>query len=137
MYAEIATLANDGTFRSVSLSDGTALNYVSLSYFNTTNSFKGVLILNNITQVAISFTLSDATDFNKIAIKYKQNNFSLFVNGTKVGVDVSGNTFPINTLNKLSFSRGDGAVKFFGNTKGLKVYPKALADVQLQDLTTL
>ena len=95
------------------------------------------MVLNNITQVAISFTLSDATDFNKIAIKYKQNDFSLFVNGTKVGVDVSGNTFLINTLNKLSFSRGDGAVKFYGKNKAIAVYKTALTDEKLIELTTI
>ena len=42
-------------------------------------------------------------------------------------------------LNRLDFSNGDGVhgFPFFGNTKGLKYYPKALADVQLEDLTTI
>ena len=47
----------------------------------------------------------------------------------------SGNT-PIG-LYKLSFGYGDGGNSFFGNTKGLKYYPKALADVQLEALTTI
>jgi len=37
----------------------------------------------------------------------------------------------------LSFDNGTGSQNFFGNTKGLKYYPKALADVQLEDLTTI
>jgi hypothetical protein len=42
------------------------------------------------------------------------------------------------SLSKLHFSMGDGInFPFFGNTKGLKYYPKALADVQLEDLTTI
>jgi len=42
------------------------------------------------------------------------------------------------SLSKLHFSTGDGInFPFFGNTKGLKYYPKALADVQLEDLTTI
>ena len=40
-------------------------------------------------------------------------------------------------LNRLNFTNGDGVLNFFGNTKGLKYYPKALADVQLEDLTTI
>ena len=41
-----------------------------------------------------------------------------------------------NNLDKLTFDNGLSN-KFFGNTKGLKYYPKALADVQLEDLTTI
>jgi len=42
----------------------------------------------------------------------------------------------LSNLNNLSFDT-NGANPFFGNTKGLKYYPKALADVQLEDLTTI
>ena len=40
--------------------------------------------------------------------------------------------------NVLNFSSASFTYEnFFGNTKDLKYYPKALADVQLQDLTTI
>jgi hypothetical protein len=48
--------------------------------------------------------------------------------------DTIGNT-PIG-LNQFSFDNGSGASNFFGNTKGLKVYPKALSDVELETLTS-
>ena len=61
--------------------------------------------------------------------------FKVYLNGTQVGVtDAVGNVS--NAFTKLSFNDGV-ANPFFGNTKGLKVYPKALADVQLEDLTTI
>ena len=43
----------------------------------------------------------------------------------------------MSNLNKISFSDGNEGQKFEGNIKGLKYYPKALADVQLEDLTTI
>ena len=55
----------------------------------------------------------------------------------KVGTDVTA-TVHLLRLSKLNFNIGSvGALDFFGNTKGLKYYPKALADVQLEDLTTI
>jgi hypothetical protein len=74
--------------------------------------------------------------FNKIALKYKENDFALWINGVEVATDTSANV--PTSLSKLHFSMGDGInFPFFGNTKGLKYYPKALADVQLEDLTTI
>ena len=76
--------------------------------------------------------MSDATDFNKIAFKYKENDCALWVNGIEVGTDVTA-TIPT-ALSSLNFDYVSNP--FFGNTKGLKYYPKALADVQLEDLTS-
>jgi hypothetical protein len=51
-----------------------------------------------------------------------------------VATDTSGITSPANTLNKLDFNGNN--LDFFGNTKGLKVYPKALSDLELETLTS-
>jgi len=37
----------------------------------------------------------------------------------------------------LSFDSADGGSKFFGNTKDLQVFDKALSDYQLKQLTTI
>ena len=42
-----------------------------------------------------------------------------------------------NTLNRVAFSRYDGASNFIGKTKALVVYKEALTDAQLQSLTTI
>ena len=136
LYAEIAALANDGTSRLIGLSDGTSTKRINIYYDTSSNSIYG-LLLNSSVQGITSFTLSDSTNFAKIAFKYKENDFALWVNGTEVDTDSSGTTFTSDTLNKLSFDRADGVAPFFGNTKGLKYYPKALSDVELQDLTTI
>jgi len=38
-------------------------------------------------------------------------------------------------LNELSFDRGDGAQNFYGKTKNLKVFKRALTDAELYLLT--
>ena len=132
LYAEISALVNSGTNRAISLfEDGS--NTVSLFYFLATNTIRALILTNGSTKVLIDFVLSDATDFNKIAFKYKENDCALWVNGIEVGTDVTA-TIPT-ALSSLNFDYVSNP--FFGNTKGLKYYPKALADVQLEDLTTI
>ena len=136
LYLEASALANEAVNKRISLSDGTNNNRVVITLNGTNVS---VLVrVNNVTEVTTtSFALGDITDLNKYAFKYKKNDFALWVNGVEVRTDNIGLTFPINTLTELNFTDGSSGSNFFGNTKGLKYYPKALSDVELQDLTTI
>jgi hypothetical protein len=88
-----------------------------------------------VTQAFNGNTSYDILNFNKIAISYAKNNFALWINGTKVITDTSGITFPIGTLTQLDFD-SNGSATFFGNTKDVQVYTKALSDAELIKLTT-
>ena len=41
-------------------------------------------------------------------MKYKENDFSVWINGFEVLTDTSGITFPNGTLTELAFDGGDG-----------------------------
>jgi len=135
LYAEIAALANDLTRRIITITDSTLNSIVKLEYKNTSNQIEAVLYNGN-TECLILHTLSDETEFNKIAFKYKQDDFSLFVNGIKVGTDTSGAVFTPNTLNNLSFYQGNSN-NLYGKVKDLQVFTEALTDEQLAALTTI
>ena len=78
-------------------------------------------------------------NYNKIAISWNNSTkkFKTYVNGV-LNADLTFVQNPSDLLNELSFaSYTVNSGNFFGNTKDLKVYPKALADVQLIDLTTI
>ena len=135
MYFEASTLANDGTYRALTISDGTNSNVVRIYYASAINRVTVEVRSNNVAVFTNNHTLTDSTQFNKIAVRYKKDYFSLWVNGVEVGIDSNGNA-PI-SLSKLTFNNGVGTEPFYGNTKDLKYYPKALADVQLEDLTTI
>ena len=135
LYAEISALANDGTNRAISISDGSTANVVRFYYSTTDNRIVGNIKSGGSTVFTYNNVLTDETNFIKIALSYKANDFKMYVNGLEVSIDTIGNA-PTG-LTELSFDNGAGNDNFFGNTKGLKYYPKALADVQLQDLTTL
>jgi len=136
LYAEISALADGGSNRVIRISDGGGNTNVIEFRYAPDGHLNYDIWVGGVSQFSGYYTSFTQTNENKIAIKYKENDFALWVNGTEVATDTSGVTFSANTLNDLSFSRGP-QFNFFGNAKGLKYYPKALADVQLEDLTTI
>ena len=134
LYFEGAILSNDGTYKIVSLSDGTTLNVVRFYYSITDNRIVGNVKSGGGIVFDFNHALQDSTDFLKIAISYRLNDFKMYVNGIKVAADTAGSA-PIG-LNILTFNNGGGNSPFFGNTKDLQVYTKALSDAELIKLTT-
>ena len=136
LYAEIATLANDLTNRFISISNGSKAERVEIGYSNVSNKIFAFSNVGNVNQCNISFVLPNMLDYNKIALKYKLNDFSLWVNGVKVGVDLNASVSAENILNELAFDEGDGTDVFYSKTKALAVFPY-LTDEQLTALTTI
>ena len=137
LYAEIAALANDLTDRTIALSDGTISNTVRIQYLAVSNAIWATVT--NIgaggNQGVVRYTSTDITINSKVALKFAENDFALWVDGVEVDTDTSGVTFPANTLNTLQFDRGNGTQNFFGKTKALAVWKEALSDQELADLT--
>jgi len=137
LYAEISALADDGTLRQISLSDGSYNNTMMLRYLDLTNNIQGVFRVGGVFKGICTFTLPDSVDFIKVAYKYKNSDFALWVNGAEVATSTDSFSISAETLTKLSFDRGDGTNKFNGKTKALAVYKEALTDAELQSLTTI
>ena len=136
LYAEIAALTDGGTFRAISLNDGTTNNNNVIRIYCASTDNRITIIIRSNGNLVLNYnhTLTSIIDFNKIAIKYKQNDFSLWVNGVNIHTETTGNT-PIG-LNELVFNNGLGTELFFGKTKALAVFPY-LTDSELTALTTI
>jgi len=132
LYAEIAALSNDGTTRRISLSDGSISNRVSLELDETSNKIKAFISNGGVSQI-LEYTASDLTQYNKIAIKYKANDFALWLGGVERDTDTLGSV-PIG-LNTLEFAQGSGVQNFYGKCKELAVFNEALSDAELNNLT--
>ena len=133
LYAEISGLTDIGTNQSIAISDGSISNRILFRY-NSTNQIRVIVISGNVFVFDKTLNISSIKEYNKFAIKYKQNDFALWVNGFELGTDNSGAT--PNGLNGLALDDGSGANPFYGNTKDLRVYNTALTDAELQALTT-
>lgn len=134
LYAEIAALADDLTFRSISLNDGTNTNSVGIRYRTNSNRVNAIIKDGNGVNLQMNVDISDITQFNKIALKYKSGDVSMYINGTEVATNSLSFSFTA-ALNDLSFDRGDSNDKFVGKTKALAVFKEALSDTELQKLT--
>jgi len=136
LFVEMAALADSSGFRQIALSDGTLSNVVHIYYTNTSNSLVFYLAVGGSIQVSSTVTISDETKNNKIAAKWKANDFSLWVNGSEVVTDTSGISFAANVISKLSFDNGEGTNPFYGKVKQLQVFKTALDDATLAALTS-
>lgn len=140
LYAEIAALVNDETNRWISISQDSNINanQINIRYAAASNFIQVVSRAANLGQdVVLSYTLSDITAFNKIAVKYKVNDWALWVNGVEVDTETSSTAFTANSLDVLDFNRGNDSNYFYGNVQNLMVFPSVLTDDELETLTTL
>lgn len=135
LFADIAALSDDLTFRLISLSDGTTSNRLSLGYRSTSNAIYCEIRNANATQAFLITTINDIKTKSKVSVKYKENDFAMWVNGFEVSTDTSGIT-PIN-LSKINFDSGQqSGGYFYGNTKEIGYYDTALTDEELEYLTS-
>ena len=136
LYWEGAKLhATSGT-QVLGLSDGSAANRIGFQTGTVANRLRFVVDSGG-NQASYYHVLSDITDFNKAALKWKQDDFSFWVNGVKVATDTSGNVPPLNTLNTLDFYYPTGIYNFTAKTKCVAVFKEALTDEELTCLTTI
>jgi len=135
LYAEMAALADDGTSRTISLNNGSSVNRIAIQFRAASGQINSVVVVGGVAQAIMPFTISQTAAFIKMALKYKENDFALWVNGVEVGTDNSGSTFTASTINKISFGSGDGGESFYGNCQNLMVFPTALSDDDLTLIT--
>ena len=137
LFANIASINNILTDnREVSVSDGSTSNRVFIRYNNISNELRTSVRVSSANVFDNTETMSDTTMFAKVAVKYKENDFSAFINGFKVDFDTSGSVFSANTLDILNFDSGIGGQRFCGKTKEIGVYDTALTDAELEALTS-
>ena len=130
LYAEIAALNNDLSDRRISLSDGTLNNLVYISFDTSSNR-----ILVNANGKVLTHTVSDETEFHKIAVLYNPIAPKLFVNGVLIGTATAMNQ--ITALNQVRFDGGVGNNVFIGKAKCVAVFKDGLTDAELVALTTI
>ena len=135
LFCDIAVLANDGTNRMISLSDGSSNNRILIKYDdNITNRLEFFVFSGGVGEYSFITTSLITTSNNKIAFKYKQNDFEIWGNGFELDTNTSGNT-PIG-LSELAFDNGSGSNNFYGKTKELGYYNTILTDAELETLTS-
>ena len=136
LYAEIAYLSDTGTYRTISINDGTNNNMVAFENRPVSNQIKAFINVSGVSVMSSTQSLTNVKQFNKIAIKWKQDDFAWWVNGVQIHEDLSGSTFASGVLNKLNFNNGIENFPFEGKVRNVQVFTEALTDEQLEKLTS-
>jgi hypothetical protein len=137
LYLEASALVNGGNNRYISLSDGTSSNRIQLIYSSTLNKLNVSGAIAGVGITTVDYISFIQTNNSKIAFNYSANGIKLFVDGAERGSNNDNLSFPIGTLTDLDFSLWDSSTTpFYGRTKDLKIYDKALTDGELTELTT-
>jgi hypothetical protein len=119
----------------MAISDGTNSNYVRLYYAPASNTITARITVATVSVAEISYVVSDPTVFAKCAVRWRVNDFSLWINGVELGTDVSGVSFDASTLTEFSFDGGGGTEDFYGKTRAVEVLPY-MSDEEMVTLTT-
>ena len=138
LYVEMKSDFNDAATKRISISDFTNNNRLTL-YFNVSTNLIGTVIVTALggSPSSLSYVVPSFSTYNKIALKYKTNDYALWINGVEVDTELIGNTFAQNVLKTIRFEQGAGGLHYFyGNTKDVRVYNTALSDSELQALTS-
>mgnify|MGYP003637583157 CR=1 FL=1 len=114
-------ITKDGTYEGFRLQLGSGNISVTV-YDGATNQYNKTVNLDN-------------SIFHKVALKYKANDFALWIDGIEYFPQSSGSTFVNGTLNDISFDYVGGN-PFRGSTKQLQYFDSALNDSELETLTS-
>ena len=134
LEAKVFSFVNYNRF---SLSDSSVTNTIIIQS-NQSNSYTVYVLNSSGTQYTATYNVANILDFNKIALKYKENDFSLWVNGVKANEQIgSGTTYSAGVLSELGFDSGNGSYPFEGAIKEIQYFDSVLNDTELQALTTL
>jgi hypothetical protein len=134
LFYEFSVPANENLTRSIGVTDGTTSNRINISVF-ATNLFARVDV-GGVNQVNSNATIVP-TNMNKVAFRYKANDFAAYINGVKVITDTSGSTFSGTTLSSFSFIQPDSTSAFNGSVSEILFFKTALTDAELASLTTI
>ncbi len=126
-----------GNTRELTLGDGTSNNRITIIFYGASAIIRFYVANSGVAQADSVFSISFNFDQrNKIAFRYKQNDFKAYINGTQVFSDPSGNT-PVG-LSRFDFANSNATTNFIeGEIYQTKIYNEALSDSELATLTTI
>jgi len=135
LFAEINGLANESTgWNAISLNDSTHDDSIGIAWVLGSDTQMRFLVRSG--GVGQMLYLPDVlkSEYHKVAIKYKANDFAVWIDGYEAHTDNVG-VVPTG-LNAISFDRGDGSDIFHGNTRQVLYFNEALSDAELERLTS-
>jgi len=138
-FVELQGLAEDNTNKYISISDGGGSPYtnsLSIQYRNngTLRIFHNGLDFAD--AIFVGGSSFDLTENHKIAIRFKENDMAVYIDGVSQSLSGSFVYQSISGLNTLRFEQPNAGNAFYGKVKQLMVFNEALTDAELATLTS-
>ncbi len=119
----------------ITISNGSDSNRLYF-YYDTNGRFGFASFVNGVLQANITYDGIIAEN-SKVACKYKENDYAMWIDGVERGTDTSASVWSSGTLDALSFANPSASTNYFyGKVKALAVFDEALTDTELQNLTS-
>jgi hypothetical protein len=134
LYAEVDVRNFQVNGRVLAIGDGTNNNRVTI-FFTTSNRFRLLVTTGGSGQVALNSSTFTSGVF-KIAVAYKTNDFAIYINGSQVAVQGTGNA-PACSAVFLGTAEDGSSNPLNDRIRAAAIYPTRLTNSQLQSLTTL
>jgi hypothetical protein len=137
LYAELQAISEESdSDRFIYIGDNTAThdNFISIVYKDAGGELAAYGVRNGAESFYIGTTDYTLTDNLQVAVKWKENDCQLYVNGNLVNTDNSTQDFNF-TFTDLKTRKFLGE-SFYGNIRDLRVYTTALTDEELTQLTS-
>ena len=134
LFADISALEETNSFEAISINDNSTSDRIFMGYYS--DDLYVTVVDGSQAKYDVN-TPINVKQNNKIAVKYKAQDFSFYLNGFEIdaSVGINGGTTP-SGLSQLSFNRGDGVEPFYGKTKEIGYYDAILTDLELEYLTS-
>jgi hypothetical protein len=136
LYFEAAVMGvPTDTQRLISLSNGTTNESIQIQVSGGSDKLAYVVLEGGVQQMVFtSVDITLGTTF-KTAIAYAENDFAVYLNGTLVGTDNSGNV-PVD-MDKIVYGRGNETQFCEGEIKQTMIFKTRLLNEELAALTTI
>ena len=137
LFTELSRFKQTGVvdFLSIGIFGSADTNAISFKFRNSLNVFYASIESTlGSPRTDLNYTFQDISLNTKIALKYKSNDFALWVNGYEVATDSSG--YVPTGLKQLKLGNFSGTEPFKGKTKEVGYYDTALTDEELEYLTS-
>ena len=133
----MAALANDLNYKLITLSDGTNNNRIFIAYSNVSQEIRVQFFSGGVLSASMTYAVADITDIHNVAIRYKENDFSLWIDGLERATDTTGSTMSAGTMDRVTFANANGVSSVFYGKISELVLTEYLTDTQMVQLTTL
>lgn len=132
LMLEISALSDDGAESAIAIGNGTYDERVIVYTFN--NYIYAFVFAGNANIFSLGTTEYNVKESNKIALKYKSGDYSIYINGIEKNSGTS--TFTPSGIDRLNFNDSVSGLPFYGNTKQIQYFDSALSDTELEQLTS-